>query len=101
MVSWETFLEQEYPYPKAVINNFVLKINPYFFEAYNIKKVPVIAAAICKDGDYISFNDCSIKYLVRGDTSLSYFLFLISQANPKFNKMYRALLTNNFKIKNN
>jgi len=99
MISWEDFLEKDYPYPKAVVNNFALKINPYFFEAYQIKKVPVIAFAICKNSDYISFNDCSIKYLVRGDTSLEYFLFLISQANPKFNKMYRSLLTNNFKLK--
>ena len=58
-----------------------IKLHPKRFREFNIDKVPVVAYAECGASPY---QDCDIKYLMRGDTSLEHMLELMAQEDMQY-----------------
>ena len=80
---------------KYITNNLNIKVNPYLFDKFHIKKAPVIVLAECK-GINPYLKNCNIKYLLHGDVSLYTFFDKISKREDKYKKYTKYLLTNNF-----
>jgi len=94
MKSWKTFA-YEYPfkYQNNIVRNFHLKFDPRFFRVYEVKEAPAMALAYCKSA-IPTPKQCSIKYLIRGDTSLFDFFDKISEIEPKYKPFANILKAN-------
>jgi len=74
----------------ALNNAMLFRFDPKSFKKLNITKVPVLAFAMCKGDAYPS--DCDIKYIIRGDVSLTKFFFLISEIDNNYLSYYQKLI---------
>lgn len=61
-----------------------IKFNPRLFSELDIKKVPVVVSAVCKDNT-ISKKDCKFLYRYSGETSLTK---VLAQNNIKFYELF-------------
>jgi len=65
-----------------------IKLHPRRFKELNIKKVPAIVYAECYN-DY--YENCELKYIVRGDIGVASALKLFSVKDKKFNIWEKAI----------
>lgn len=97
MVDWNNYLKTlPIKYQPYVVGNFKLKLDPRFFQAYKVEKVPAIAYAHCATA-IPRINECKVDYLIRGDVSLRTFFDEISKipdADTKFKEYVRILDAN-------
>ena len=97
MVDWNNYLKTlPIKYQPYVVGNFKLKLDPRFFQAYKVDKVPAIAYAHCSTATP-RINECKVDYLIRGDVSLRTFFDEISKQNgadAKFKEYVRILDAN-------
>jgi len=78
---------------KLVLPNFKLKLDPRFFDKFKLESAPAMLFAKCS-GRNPSLENCDIKYLIRGDASLTNFFDKIKDKNNKYNNYYKVLLGN-------
>lgn len=97
MVDWNNYLKTlPIKYQPYVVGNFKLKLDPRFFQAYKVNKVPAIAYAHCATA-IPRVNECQVEYLIRGDVSLRTFFDEISKmpnADKKFKEYVKMLDAN-------
>lgn len=97
MTEWNNYLKTlPVKYQPYVAANFKLKLDPRFFQAYKVEKVPAIAYAHCATATP-RINECKVDYLIRGDVSLRTFFDEISKqdnADSKFKEYVRMLDAN-------
>ena len=97
MVEWNDYLKKlPIKYQPYVIGNFKLKLDPRFFQAYKVEKVPAMAYAHCSSATP-RVTECKVDYLIRGDVSLRTFFDEISKtdgADKKFKEYVRILDAN-------
>lgn len=94
MKSWISYLD-EYPskYKDGVVSNFFMKLDPRFFDMYELKTVPAIALATC--ASLIPDPEtCRIRYLIHGDVPLTTFFDKISKQDKKYVKYNKFLDAN-------
>jgi len=94
----DSLKEKPFEIKKYIGDNLNIKVNPYFFDKFKIKKAPVILLAECRGINPILKN-CKVKYLLHGDVSLYTFFDKISLKEDKYKKYTKYLLTNNFGAK--
>jgi hypothetical protein len=94
MKNWIAYLDKYPPkYKDGVVNNFFMKLDPRFFQMYEVKTVPAIALASC--ASLIPDPDsCKIKYLIHGDVPLTTFFDKISEQDKKYVKYNKFLDAN-------
>jgi len=98
MLSWRDKLNS-YPIKqrKYVVNNFHMKLDPRFFEVYDIKEVPAMALVKCKNA-IPEPDSCRIYYLSRGLSSVETFFDKISKLDKRYYKYVKILQANDIYI---
>lgn len=81
-----------------ISRNVNIKIDPRFFDIFELKKAPAIVFATCPNKTPV-VDKCEYKYLMRGDTGLVNFFDTISNKDKKFEKYYRILISNKIEEK--
>lgn len=73
--------------------NFALKIDPRFFEKFELKEAPAMALATCPSSTP-DIEKCKIHYLMKGDISLYTFFDTIAKEDKRYEKLTRILIAN-------
>lgn len=89
-VKFKTLAVQE-----KVKRNYGLKIDPRFFEMFNLKRAPAMALATCP-ALTPDIEKCKFHYLMKGDVSLLTFLDKISETDKAYEKLTKVLISNQF-----
>lgn len=86
---------------KNYINNIVkqakntsaiLKIHPFIFRHFNLKRVPAYAIAYCYKGENFSFKECDIHYLIHGDIALSDVFRRVGDVDSTYTQYYFKMI---------
>jgi hypothetical protein len=80
---------------EMIARNVNLKLDPRFFNIFDLKKAPAIIFATCPS-QIPDPKTCDFKYLMRGDMSLASFFDKIKNIEPKYEKYYSYLISNKF-----
>lgn len=67
-----------------------VSFNPWAYEYFKLDKVPAYALSYCEE-DY-RFKTCNHRFLMRGETSLTYFFELVSDNKNEYKKYYQKLI---------
>lgn len=88
-------IEQTPANVRGIMSNAIgIKIDPRFYKDLNITKVPAYAFADCVGG--LSYDNCEIKYVYRGDEMLKSVLKKVSKIDKEYEK-YSNFLSGNKK----
>lgn len=78
---------------EKIKRNFGIKIDPRYFDYFQLKRVPAMALATCPSLTP-DIEKCKFHYLMKGDVSLLTFLDRISETNKTYEPLTRVLIAN-------
>ncbi len=78
---------------ELISENVKVKIDPRFFQIFDLKKAPALVFASCPS-QVPDVKKCEYKYLIRGDSGLINFFDKIRNIDNKYEKYYRYLIAN-------
>lgn len=78
---------------EQIKRNFAMKIDPRFFEKFNLKEAPAMALATCPNATP-DIEQCKLHYVMRGDISLYTFFDTIAKEDKRYEKLTRILIAN-------